>query len=88
MKNEAELKKEFVAAAVEEAIENFEHYMRDYRHGYEDRQNHVYDKWYRYNRRDNGKAYDAGSTAYVLEDHSDKWIEEDQENFNLIECIH
>lgn len=33
---------------------------RDYKAGANDCKNGVYDKWYRYNRTDDGAAYDAG----------------------------
>lgn len=33
---------------------------RDWKAGHNDRMAGYYDKWYRYNRRDNGKAYDEG----------------------------
>lgn len=33
---------------------------RDYEAGMVDCQNGIYDKWYRYNHRDSGRAYDLG----------------------------
>lgn len=33
---------------------------KDEEYGYHDRMNGIYDKWYRYNRRDDGAAYDRG----------------------------
>ncbi|MGN0807944.1 MAG: hypothetical protein ACI4MN_05830 [Candidatus Coproplasma sp.] len=59
---------------------------KDRKAGYNDRKNHFYDKWYRYNRTDNGKAYDEGCVQCVNETHSKKWYEED-ENFSIIECL-
>lgn len=35
-------------------------YEKDEQRGYEDRMAGYYDKWYRYNRLDEGKAYDLG----------------------------
>lgn len=35
--------------------------------GYRDRKAGIYDKWYRYNRADNGAAYDAGCVKAVNE---------------------
>lgn len=50
----------------------------DYKAGYNDRNNHCYDKWYRYNRWDEGKAYDEGVKACVAKNHSKAWMEEDE----------
>ena len=36
---------------------------RDIEIGYRDRLAEYYDKWYRYNRKDEGKAYDKGASA-------------------------
>lgn len=36
---------------------------RDRKAGYDDRMAGYYDKWYRYKRSDNGKAYDEGQQA-------------------------
>ncbi len=33
---------------------------KDEEYGYADRMNGIYDKWYRYHRRDDGAAYDRG----------------------------
>ena len=33
---------------------------KDEEYGYADRMNGIYDKWYRYHRRDEGAAYDRG----------------------------
>lgn len=38
-----------------------ERIKKDRKAGYRDRMVGYYDKWYRYNRLDNGKAYDEGS---------------------------
>jgi hypothetical protein len=57
---------------------------KDERRGYLDRMAHCYDKWYRYNRSDNGMAYDLGVVRCVNEKHSKKWLEED-EYFYIIE---
>lgn len=58
---------------------------RDFEAGYRDRIAHVYDKWYRYNRHDDGKAYDEGVQRCVNELHTKRWMEED-EGFHIIEC--
>lgn len=60
----------------------------DEKRGYEDRKAHCYDKWYRYNRRDNGAAYDRGVVKFVNEKHTNKWSKEDECDFRLIECMH
>ena len=39
--------------------------MTDAEKGYADRMNGVYDKWYRYNRIDDGAAYDSGCVLAV-----------------------
>lgn len=36
---------------------------KDKKAGYNDRMSGYYDKWYRYNRSDNGKAYEEGQMA-------------------------
>jgi len=64
-----------------------ERIRKDEQRGYEDRKSHCYDKWYRYNRSDNGKAYDRGVVKFVNEKHSKKWYEEDEVEFRLIECM-
>ena len=56
----------------------------DRKRGYEDRKAHVYDKWYRYNRFDDGKAYDEGCVRCVNEKHSAKWFKDDEEEFRII----
>lgn len=61
-------------------------YQKDFEAGYRDRKAHYYDKWYRYNRWDEGKAYDDGCQKAVNEPHSKKWVEED-EHFHIIEVI-
>lgn len=61
-------------------------YEKDFEAGYRDRKAHYYDKWYRYNREDEGKAYDDGVQACVKESHDIKWFLED-ENFHIIECV-
>ena len=58
---------------------------KDRKRGYEDRKAHYYDKWYRYNRPDDGKAYDEGCVKCVNEKQTKKWLEED-ENFTIIEA--
>lgn len=40
---------------------------KDEKAGYNDRRVGVYDKWYRYNRSDNGAAYDRGQQRAVAE---------------------
>ena len=62
-----------------------ERQKKDEQRGYSDRMAHCYDKWYRYNRSDNGAAYDRGVVRCVNEKHSKKWLEED-EGFYIIEC--
>lgn len=62
-----------------------ERQKKDEQRGYSDRTAHCYDKWYRYNRSDNGAAYDRGVVRCVNEKHSKKWLEED-EGFYIIEC--
>lgn len=57
----------------------------DYRMGYQDRMNHIYDKWYRYNRADDGAEYDRGVALFLNQPHSDKWYEEDEELFRIIQ---
>lgn len=56
----------------------------DEQKGYDDRNAHYYDKWYRYNRSDDGAAYDRGVVRCVNEKKSAKWLKED-ENFTIIE---
>lgn len=56
----------------------------DEQKGYDDRNAHCYDKWYRYNRSDDGAAYDRGVVRCVNEKKSAKWLKED-ENFFIIE---
>lgn len=58
---------------------------KDEQIGYEDRNHHYYDKWYRYNRSDEGAAYDRGVSRCVAENKSAKWLKDD-ENFFIIEC--
>ena len=62
--------------------------IEDEKRGYEDRKAHCYDKWYRYNRSDNGAAYDRGVVKFTNEKHRNKWYEEDERDFCLIECMH
>ena len=52
--------------------------------GYCDRMNHYYDKWYRYNRADEGAAYDRGVRRAVDAEHSAKWLADDEKNFHII----
>lgn len=60
---------------------------QDEQKGYADRKAHYYDKWYRYNRSDDGAAYDRGVIRCVNEKHSAKWLAED-DCFKIIECEH
>lgn len=54
---------------VEELDEIYEQIVtRDIEKGYADRMVGYYDKWYRYNRIDNGKAYDKGVELATKED--------------------
>ncbi|MEA4831605.1 hypothetical protein SDC9_83609 [bioreactor metagenome] len=64
-----------------------ERQQKDEQKGYEDRKTHCYDKWYRYNRSDNGAAYDRGVVKCVneAEKFSKKWQQEDEDNFFIIE---
>lgn len=62
-----------------------ERQKKDEQRGYSDRMAHCYDKWYRYNRSDNGAAYDRGVDGCGNEKHNKKWLEED-EGFYIIEC--
>lgn len=55
-------------------------YEKDKQRGYEDRKIGYYDKWYRYNRLDEGKAYDEGVRLALKE------IDCPQEMY-LIPCI-
>lgn len=48
--------------------------------GYRDRKAGYYDKWYRYNRDDDGAAYDKGCVRAVNEGKC-------ADNFVLIECV-
>ena len=84
------LKQEYIKRETERRIakieEEAEMYAADFRRGYEDREAHCYNKWYRYTRRDSGAAYDAGCVAHGKERHSAKWYREDEEMFCLIEC--
>lgn len=54
---------------------------KDIQYGYEQRAVGYYDKWYRYNRADEGRAYDMGC-----------WVAANTANckelFNIIECMH
>lgn len=48
--------------------------------GYRDRKAGYYDKWYRYNRADNGAAYDSGCVRAVNEGKC-------ADDFHNIECM-
>ena len=48
--------------------------------GYRDRMAGYYDKWYRYNRNDNGAAYDRGAVRATREPKC-------PEEFHIIECL-
>ena len=54
---------------------------RDEERGFKDRMNGYYDKWYRYNRRDEGAAYDKGVQRAV---ESGKC----KGDVFIIECMH
>ncbi len=64
-----------------------ERQRKDEQQGYNDRKAHFYDKWYRYNRSDDGAAYDRGVVRCVNEatKFGKKWHDE-EENFTIIEC--
>lgn len=68
-----------------EKMEN-ERIEKDRAAGYRDRKAHCYDKWYRYNRPDDGAAYDEGVVKCVNETHSKKWHDED-EHFQIIPAM-
>ena len=53
--------------------------LGDEKSGYQDRLSGFYDKWYRYNRQDDGAAYDRGCVKAV---NSGKC----PDHFTLIEC--
>lgn len=53
--------------------------IRDIARGYEERMVGYYDKWYRYNHADNGKAYDLGAK---LATNNPKCVK----NLRIIEC--
>lgn len=67
-----------VTAAEYEAIKA-ETAKKDEAAGYRDRKAGYYDKWYRYNRADNGAAYDKGCVRAVNEGKC-------ADDFILIEC--
>jgi hypothetical protein len=54
---------------------------RDIKNGYNQRMVGYYDKWYRYNHSDEGRAYDLGS-QYAANDPKCS------EEFIIIECLH
>lgn len=56
--------------------------LKDETAGYHDRLVGVYDKWYRYNRSDEGAAYDRGQQRAVCS------TEKSTSVFVIIECAH
>ena len=54
---------------------------KDIREGYNQRAIGWYDKWYRYNRKDDGRAYDMGCRLATADPKC-------AENLNIIECMH
>lgn len=54
--------------------------QKDEAAGYRDRKAGYYDKWYRYNRADNGAAYDRGCVRAVNEGKC-------ADDFQIIECM-
>lgn len=54
--------------------------QKDRKHGFADRMSGFYDKWYRYNRKDNGKAYDEGVQEAINTPGC-------SESLQVIECI-
>lgn len=54
---------------------------KDIRNGYNERGVGYYDKWYRYSRADNGRAYDFGQRLAAQTTGC-------SEEFHIIECIH
>lgn len=55
--------------------------MKDEATGYRDRMAGYYDKWYRYNRNDNGAAYDRGAERAAKEMKCPNIM-------HIIECVH
>lgn len=53
--------------------------LKDIRKGFQDRNAGYYDKWYRYNRKDDGRAYDAGTRLALQEGCT--------EDCTIIECV-
>lgn len=53
--------------------------MKDIKNGYEERMVGYYDKWYRYNHADNGRAYDAGCRKAST-------MKSCKEDLTIIEC--
>lgn len=54
---------------------------KDFLNGYKDRKVGYYDKWYRYSRLDEGRAYDLGVKEALKEDNTPA-------DMNIIPCIH
>jgi hypothetical protein len=52
--------------------------VRDFENGQKDKKAGYYDKWYRWNRKDDGKAYDDGFNS----------VSTDALEINIIECMH
>lgn len=55
--------------------------MKDIKNGYDERMIGWYDKWYRYNHADEGRAYDAGVKKATT-------MEKCKDICNIIECAH
>ena len=53
--------------------------VNDFIAGQKDRKSGYYDKWYRYNREDDGAAYDSGSNSTFCKK---------KEGIVIIECLH
>lgn len=50
----------------------------DFNSGMSDKKSGYYDKWYRWNRLDDGQAYDAGFQS----------VDCNKEEIQIIECVH
>ena len=55
-----ELINELEETAAKRLASQIETAKHDYQEGMNDCENGIYDKWFRYNHRDNGRAYDLG----------------------------
>lgn len=60
MKTIDDLTQELTAAAQKRLAAQIETARHDYQEGMNDCKNGIYDKWFRYNHSDSGRAYDLG----------------------------